>query len=563
MNRRHLTVLFASAAVLIPTLTTTSASHAEERGESRRATLLNLTRSVEVTSDLATQEESSEELGIFDPTVGIGDTRGRWTTNVRFPEDGGVLVSASGQFEADPADAGERFATARAALVVTFEIIDEPMQFTISGSASGESLPPGGSCSVDMLGPLTEIRLDSCENPDLSFSDIGTLAPGQHRLSVSGRASVTSSGGATSTALTFEFRLGNISCDVEGTDGPDVLGGTAGDDLICGFGGDDDIEGGGGNDTILGGPGADKLRGDDGKDRVFGGSGADRVEGGAGDDTLFGCGDDDQLYGEAGNDSIVGANPDSDVGVLIELGVDLDPVAIACTTGTPDTGDLEVGGAGDDALGLGGDLGGDDILGGPGDDSVGGGPGNDEIHGGSGTDDVDGGPGLDSIAGCGGADVIGGQAGRDRISGDSVNVSDDDVAAALLGSPPSAEVDCQESDAPDGADNIEGGPGADLVVAGGGNDRAEGGAGDDLLKGEAGNDSLVGGQGRDKLRGDGGRDRLVGSQGRDVHLGGADGDTIIATDGAPDRVDGGPGRDRAATDPVDQIQRIEVILRVR
>jgi hypothetical protein len=80
-----------------------------------------------------------------------------------------------------------------------------------------------------------------------------------------------------------------------------------------------------------------------------------------------------------------------------------------------------------------------------------------------------------------------------------------------------------------GPETLPGTPGADVILALGGNDRADGGGGTDRLCGLGGgdrlrgggaNDKIDGGNGRDVLRGQGGNDRLDGGPSKDVCAGG-------------------------------------------
>jgi RTX calcium-binding nonapeptide repeat (4 copies) len=85
-----------------------------------------------------------------------------------------------------------------------------------------------------------------------------------------------------------------------------------------------------------------------------------------------------------------------------------------------------------------------------------------------------------------------------------------------------------------GKDRIKTGHGRDLVCGGDGADKLKGGGGRDELRGERGNDKLKGGKGGDNLRSDRGRDRLKGGKGRDRLKGGKGNDSCK----------GGAGRDR-------------------
>ncbi|MFN3361729.1 MAG: Calx-beta domain-containing protein [Pseudanabaenaceae cyanobacterium] len=131
---------------------------------------------------------------------------------------------------------------------------------------------------------------------------------------------------------------------INGTPGNDVLVGTPEDDVINGLDGNDVISGLEGNDQLDGGAGNDSIAGNQGNDSIFGG---------AGDDTLYGGQGNDLVIGEAGNDIIGG-----DAGTnTLTGGVGRDRF-ILTTAGTAIITDFF---AGDDSLGLSGDLTIDDI----------------------------------------------------------------------------------------------------------------------------------------------------------------------------------------------------------
>ena len=150
-------------------------------------------------------------------------------------------------------------------------------------------------------------------------------------------------------------------CDINGTQGNNVLVGTGAGEIICGRGGNDTISGRGGADDIRGGFGLDRVSAGSGRDRVTGGSGADVLNGEDGRDTLLGEGGADTLRGGAGNDRLRGGN-------------------------------------GPDRLRGGSD---NDVLrGGRGRDSLKGGRGNDFLDGGPRADTCLGGPGVDTRRRC-------------------------------------------------------------------------------------------------------------------------------------------------------------------
>jgi len=90
-----------------------------------------------------------------------------------------------------------------------------------------------------------------------------------------------------------------ITNNIKGTGGADVVNGTAGAD---------NINAGDGNDTVNAGAGNDTVNAGAGNDVVDGGDGIDIINGEDGDDTLQGGNDPDIINGAAGNDIIDGGN---------------------------------------------------------------------------------------------------------------------------------------------------------------------------------------------------------------------------------------------------------------
>lgn len=195
---------------------------------------------------------------------------------------------------------------------------------------------------------------------------------------------------------------------------------------------------------------------------------------------------------------------------------------------------------------------GDDVIcAGAGHDRVSGLGGDDVLIGGDGDDTLLGGDGHDLLQGGWGADVL--DAGADSGRSEGGQGGDTFVMGA----------------APDGAHQVVGGPGHDVVdyaartagvtvtLDGVGGDGAtgegdavgapppwsaspdveevRGGAGDDVLTGSPWQDALVGGLGADTLRGLAGDDTLRGTDGV----------------GGNDRLDGGDGTDGCTADPLD------------
>ena len=201
-------------------------------------------------------------------------------------------------------------------------------------------------------------------------------------------------------------------------------------------------------------------------------------------------------------------------------------------TGTP-RADVICAGAGDDRVsGLGGD---DVLVGGDGDDTLLGGDGHDLLQGGWGADVLDG--GADSGRSEGGQ-------GGDRF---------------VMGA------------APDGAHQLVGGPGHDVVdysartgpvtvtLDGLGGD-GEPGEGDSVgapapWSSSPDIEEVLGGHGDDVLTGGPWHETLVGGPGADLLRGGGGTDVLRGTDGVEgnDRLDGGAGMDACTADPLDEM----------
>lgn len=105
--------------------------------------------------------------------------------------------------------------------------------------------------------------------------------------------------------------------------------------------------------------------------------------------------------------------------------------------------------------------------------------------------------GNDQITGSTNADVINGNQGSDTLSGEG---GDDYLRGG------------KENDL------ISGGIGNDILNGNQGNDTIEGGVGDDFLRGGRDNDILTGGEGNDVLFGDGNADTLTGNAGADTFV---------------------------------------------
>lgn len=207
--------------------------------------------------------------------------------------------------------------------------------------------------------------------------------------------------------------------------------------------------GGPGDDVLQGGAGPDQIGGYDGADSLAGADGEDWLLGGTGDDSLAGGAGADLIEGNEGHDSLFG-------------------------------------GAGNDTL-LGG-MNRDLLHGGEGNDSAEGGAGADWLEGRRGDDALLGGLGNDTLMGGDGADTLFGGWGADVLSGVVARLNADGVWHDT-----------------DTADYLNGGGGADTIVAGNG-DIVTGGQGfDDILVG----DWMAGGEAARVLDFEPGTDQLL------------------------------------------------------
>ncbi|MEM8728926.1 MAG: calcium-binding protein [Pseudomonadota bacterium] len=196
------------------------------------------------------------------------------------------------------------------------------------------------------------------------------------------------------------------------------LFGNAGDDLIIGSDGEDMMSGGQGNDTLIGARGNDHIMGRAGDDLMIwnNGDGSDVMDGGSGYDTV----------------RVNGSDSDGDV---FEIGIGEDSrIDFARTNLGPftlDIGSSEVlqvkGGGGDDVITASDGLAGEILL------DLAGNAGNDVILGGDGGDRISGGGGNDAVTGGAGADVFVYRAGEDLITDFEQGADLVELGAALLG----------------------------------------------------------------------------------------------------------------------------------
>ncbi|WP_163848403.1 calcium-binding protein [Pseudooceanicola aestuarii] len=225
-------------------------------------------------------------------------------------------------------------------------------------------------------------------------------------------------------------------------------------------------------------------------------------------------------------------------GTLITEEDDLDAVTsalLAQINNAPPPGIVATGTEGGDTLAgtamqdqMHGYDGADLLSGGAGADLLHGGAGNDMLAGGTGADTLSGGDADDALRGGAGGDFLSGMLGNDLLSGQA------------------------------GADGLHGGAGADTLLGGSGDDALHGGWHDDRMAGDAGNDTLFGGAGADvldglsltpeidHLNGGGGAD-VIRADGGDIVSLGAGADTLlgmISAPGALEVMDFDPGQDR-------------------
>jgi Ca2+-binding RTX toxin-like protein len=103
-----------------------------------------------------------------------------------------------------------------------------------------------------------------------------------------------------------EFRIGDVTSFINGTDASEVIFGTAGGDFIYAGAGNDEVHALAGRDFAFGGSGDDMVAGDEDEDLVMGGDGDDKVLGGAGNDSVLGDAGDDDVFGGDGKDLLAG-----------------------------------------------------------------------------------------------------------------------------------------------------------------------------------------------------------------------------------------------------------------
>jgi len=382
----------------------------------------------------------------------------------------------------------------------------------------------------------------------------------------------------------------NVSSDVEsisGGSGNDFLEGGIGAGTIQGNGGNDVLNGGDDTDPdiIIGGGGTDTVsyegrsggvnvsldgvandgalgENDDVRadvERIIGGGGNDTltgnaspnfITGGDGNDTLNGLGGNDRLFGGAGNDTFNGGSGTGDwvdySGATGAVVVTIDGVANdgegAESDNVTTTVENVLGGPGNDDIT--GSTANNTLTGGLGDDTLTGNAGNDILNGGDGNDTLEGGSGSDTLNGGLGGDVLNGGPGTGdntsyagRSSGVTVNQNDGDPNDGEVGEGDNVFANVERVTGTAFADDLDGGPGKQVLNGGGGNDNLNGRDGSDTLNGGGGNDILTGGFGTDSLQGGAGDDRFFA---RDLN-------PPTHPDGYKDSIVCGPGADTIET----------------
>lgn len=344
---------------------------------------------------------------------------------------------------------------------------------------------------------------------------------------------------------------------IRGGGGADTIDGGSGDDLVDGDAGNDVLLGGAGQDTVSffgapavtvdlasgsatgegtdtlsgfenaeGGAFGDALIGDGAANSLTGRGGADSLSGGPGDDTLGGGDGNDSLAGDGGNDRLQGGGGADTASYTSAPG----PVTVNLRTGIG-TGD------GSDTLhGI------ENAAGGAAGDSLTGNEQGNRLLGNGGADDLRGNGGNDDLRGGGGDDVLDGNGDNDTIAGGDGN----DVLSGDVGADVFLESEQRRAN---GADQISGGPGRDLVTYAGRRNGVRVSIGAGKPDGQKRERDRVGGD-VEKVRGTGGRDVLVGNGARNTLIGAAGNDILqgrggrdrLLGGGGKDRLDGGPGR---------------------
>lgn len=205
----------------------------------------------------------------------------------------------------------------------------DTLTYSVTVTNAGPSDAVGVEVGDSIPASTTFVQGSLADDPACAFDDVlvrvvctpGTLADGDSfgfdfEVHVSDDAEVPStvSNTAAASAVTNDpdpsndtgTTVSQVSCDIVGTPGNDVLRSDASGQSLCGLGGDDVLIGLKGDDVLVGGAGADILHAQAGHDFLRGGSGDDLLHGQSGDDVLWGGDGDDRLFGGSGFDQLDG-----------------------------------------------------------------------------------------------------------------------------------------------------------------------------------------------------------------------------------------------------------------
>lgn len=345
---------------------------------------------------------------------------------------------------------------------------------TVEGAGGNDVLSDAGGPGA--TNPATSgVRLVGGEgNDDVTVQSAAVAGPGNDTftfLSTSGSGNLSYAAAPGPVTITLTSSAGGAtSTGGDGFGATDTFVGEIGPLTLTPF--DDHAtaltnagfnlpDAGGGNDTLTGGSGTDLLTGRVGTDNIHGGGGSDIIAGSEGDDQLFGDGGGDLLQGDVGFDMMDGGDGDDAITETVVGNIGPDDIrggagtdfvqysSYRCTSGlsgllTSNRASVTV------------DL--DDVA----DDGAAG--ENDNVH--SDIEDVFGTAGDDTLIGDGDANVLNGLTGSDTLRG----AGGDDRLEGL-------RIPCAYNNVTtvmgDAADDLDGGPGADIINASLGDDVIE------------------------------------------------------------------------------------------
>lgn len=464
---------------------------------------------------------------------------------------------AAGTYEVDWLDRDKELVVASSGRLREIEaVLATRGNDTILGSDGGYVFPDGTVLGeVYILGPGDDVLNGRGGRDMLSFLEESTGLFGKS----SGRIVIDGAAG-TATGKRDVDRFENIEAFTL-TPFNDIFTGGESDEDVLRSGGTDRLDGGGGRDTLdyrepfFGGPSGGGIVADLAVGRVVKGDGEvdlvkefENVIGSSADDEILGDGKDNELSGMEGDDTLDGGEGEDVLSYADEVGRDGARVDLEAGTATDTFGDEdEVNGfenvlgssqedriAGDDfANALSGLAGTDNLKGRGAADTIEGGDdkdlifgddGDDDLNGEDGDDLVFGGTGADLVAGGEGDDTLGGLAGGDTVKGHE----DDDVLKdetmdvdqiKMVTNWTDAAVSGAPTDAPEGANVLDGGAGADTLTGRGfmfGGSEGDALSGEGVLRGDAGDDTLSGSSKDSGPDSDIGIAVLIGGAGNDV-----------------------------------------------